>query len=291
VAGILQLRRRSGEWLARVAAARAALRLACSNGVAPVPDAITAWPERAVLVLAPHPDDETLGCGGALLLHKRAGARVTVGWLTDGRQGSAELAALRGAARAQAEAALAATRRSEALAAARVLGVDQTFFLEVPDGRLVCAPQIVAQLADRLAAWLTQPGPHVLYLPHPADVHADHRAAAALAGAVLQRVPRALHAARNRMRLRACEISSAAPVNRVADIGLVAADKQRALACHVSQLSDVDYQRCVAGLNAWRSLALGDGRGHAEAFFETGPAGWAALLAGLRQGAVEAAKG
>lgn len=244
------------------------------------PRAIDRWPERAVLVLAPHMDDETIGCGGVVLLHKRAGARVTVGWLTDGRQGSAALAGLRGAGRRAAEEALAATRRREALAAAAALGVDDHFFRDEPDGGLHCRPALANQLAAQLTTWLQAPGPHVLYLPFPTDPHADHRATAQLACAALLRLPHALVAD---LRLRAYEISSPVPANRVADIGAVQAGKERALACHVSQLHDVDYQRCVAGLNAWRSLALGDGRGYAEAFFETGPDEWAALQAGLQQ--------
>ena len=51
-----------------------------------------------VVVLAPHMDDEVLGCGGAIALHKRAGAHVTVVFLTDGRQGSSSLAGLMGQA-------------------------------------------------------------------------------------------------------------------------------------------------------------------------------------------------
>ena len=40
-----------------------------------------------VMVLAPHMDDETIGCGGTLARHVRAGASVTVVFLTDGRHG------------------------------------------------------------------------------------------------------------------------------------------------------------------------------------------------------------
>src|SRR5882724_2841134 len=47
-----------------------------------------------ILVLAPHMDDETLGCGGTIARHAQAGADVAVVFLTDGRYGSGAIAAL-----------------------------------------------------------------------------------------------------------------------------------------------------------------------------------------------------
>src|SRR2546426_12131813 len=51
------------------------------------PELITSFRERRVLVLAPHMDDEVLGCGGTLLQHARVGAQLTIVYLTDGRKG------------------------------------------------------------------------------------------------------------------------------------------------------------------------------------------------------------
>ena len=80
-------------------------------------------------VIAPHPDDEVLGCGGTILLKRRLGADVRVVFLTDGRLRTG----IGWTARKLAE-----CRKAEALNACQALEVapDRVFFLGLPDGRL-----------------------------------------------------------------------------------------------------------------------------------------------------------
>ena len=80
-----------------------------------------------VLVIAPHPDDEVLGCGGSTLIHRAAGRRVDVLFLTSGELGSAE----------QAPDRLAEIREAEARSAADTLGIDTSrlTFVQLGDGR------------------------------------------------------------------------------------------------------------------------------------------------------------
>ena len=92
---------------------------------------------ESVMVLAPHMDDETIGCGGTLARHVRAGASVKVVFLTDGRHGGgSQLRALRGNARHAGEMELVATRKAEARQALGILGVQGMLFLDVEDGTL-----------------------------------------------------------------------------------------------------------------------------------------------------------
>src|SRR5580658_8792423 len=49
--------------------------------------------QHQVLVIAPHPDDEVLGCGGSIAKLTAAGAQVQVSYLTSGEQGSGEVPA------------------------------------------------------------------------------------------------------------------------------------------------------------------------------------------------------
>ncbi len=127
-----------------------------------------------LLVLAPHPDDETLGCGGTIHLAREAGARVTIAFLTDGADSHAHLIE-----REQ----LVSLRRAEATAAAAVLGVGEgdLRFLGHPDGRL---DQAEPQAREQLAALLAERRPGALLAPCPWDVSADHLAAARLAAAL-----------------------------------------------------------------------------------------------------------
>ena len=138
-----------------------------------------------MVILAPHPDDETLGCGGLLAAAASRGLQPRVVYLTDGS------ASHRNAA-GWSPSRLARVRRSEALAALSVLGVDagQTLFMDWPDA----APhrpgddQYVASF-DQLSVWLDTFGPKSLWAPRAGESHCDHAAARDLAGDLARRRP------------------------------------------------------------------------------------------------------
>jgi LmbE family N-acetylglucosaminyl deacetylase len=132
---------------------------------------------RTVLVVSPHPDDETLSCGGALALHRQRGHRVVVVQVTDG-SGSR----IQGLTATE----MAARRAQEAREAARQLDVE----LE-----LLCQPEYRWRLEDgraRLSAILEAVDPDLIYAPSPIDYHPEHlRASLALTGALARTaVPR-----------------------------------------------------------------------------------------------------
>ena len=76
-----------------------------------------------VLTIAPHPDDESIGCGGTLCLHAGRGDSIAVVYLTSGELGLKHLP--------RNKAWL--TREREAEKAARILGIARRFFLRLPD--------------------------------------------------------------------------------------------------------------------------------------------------------------
>lgn len=212
-------------------------------------------PER-VLVLAPHMDDETIGCGGALALHARAGAEISVVFLTDGGLGARDIGTLMGEQRANAQRALVETRKREARAALDALGVRKMHCIDAPDGALVES----ADAARKLRAILIEHRPDIVYLPFWLEEHADHRAASrvlldAAAGAAVD------------FRCMGYEVWTPLFPNCLVDIGQVLTTKKSALAHYASQLDQGDYLHTAIGLNAHRGAGLVDPRGaYAEAF-------------------------
>jgi LmbE family N-acetylglucosaminyl deacetylase len=187
-----------------------------------------------ILVLAPHPDDESIGCGGALCRHTAKGDRVVAVFLTSGELG------LKPLPREQAW----AIREQEAKAAAKILGLAAVEFLRQPDWTL---GQHVAEAAGALRPVLERETPQLIYLPHPNEWHPDHGAALPV-----------LRAARPPSRpplpdLRGYEVwTPLATYDHVEDITAVMTRKLQALRAHRSQQNEFNYARALRGLNQFR---------------------------------------
>lgn len=117
-----------------------------------------------ILVIAPHADDEILGCGGVIAKSLAAGDEVTVLIATNASVGAPELFT----------AEQIDTVRSEAKTAHRLLGVTRTLFLEWPAPALDQYP--VYKMAGKLASLVRDLGVDTVYIPHRGDSHKDHRA-------------------------------------------------------------------------------------------------------------------
>lgn len=116
-----------------------------------------------VIVIAPHPDDELLGCGGTLLRKRKGGD--TIGWLLMTTITEAD-----GWPAARIEA-----RAMEIDRVRKGLGIDpdHLFTLGFPTTRLDQVP--MAYLIERISAVFKTFQPEEVLLPHPGDVHSDHR--------------------------------------------------------------------------------------------------------------------
>jgi LmbE family N-acetylglucosaminyl deacetylase len=113
-----------------------------------------------VLVIAPHPDDEVLGCGGTIARYTSGGDEVYLCVVT------------RAYAPEWPEDEIP-RRKQEVLKANEVLGIRKTDFLDFPTVKLDTLPQ--KELADSISGVITEIKPQEVYIPHRGDVNKDHR--------------------------------------------------------------------------------------------------------------------
>jgi LmbE family N-acetylglucosaminyl deacetylase len=113
------------------------------------------------LIIAPHPDDEILGCGGTLLRRKNEGAQL--GWLI--ATGISEQAGW--------DPERVRQRDTEIAEVSGLIGFDHVFNLRLPTTRLDELPmqELVAQFSAVFKAFQ----PEEVLVPHSSDVHTDHR--------------------------------------------------------------------------------------------------------------------
>ncbi len=148
------------------------------------PSVLAAWGRATVI--APHEDDESLGCGGAIALLRAMGAAVSVLFASDGTRSHPR-------SRLYPADTLRTLREREAHAALDILGVVPTcrIFLrltdsEVPGEGAAGFGQAVRLVAAHLAGWQTE----TLLVPWRRDFHCDHRAVWEIVRAAVRDLPR-----------------------------------------------------------------------------------------------------
>ena len=116
-----------------------------------------------VLVVAAHPDDEVLGCGGSIAMHSQCGDRVSIVFMADG-EGAREPGTMD---------RLVSERQQAACRAALHLGAEEPVFLGLPDNRMDSIPLLdVVQLLEKE---ITRVNPQRIYTHHGGDLNIDHR--------------------------------------------------------------------------------------------------------------------
>jgi LmbE family N-acetylglucosaminyl deacetylase len=200
----------------------------------------------STLVVAPHYDDEVLGCGGLLSQLAAAGGAVRVVFLTDsggGREAVADREAYR------------RRRRQEAGAAAAVLGIAGSDHLDLPDGAL--EHHLGAAAAGLRRALLSQ-RPELLLCPSPLEVTADHRAAfAALHQLLSPWREGGGDAELAGLRILLYEVNQPAHPDLLVDVTGAEPLLRQAMACYASQEERHPYLNAALGLRRFRTLSLG----------------------------------
>jgi len=201
-----------------------------------------------ILVLAPHPDDEAIGCGGTLLKHAKHGDEIHVVFLTSGEKG--------GHGRPEAE--TVRVREAESHRATRILGVRKIEFWHLPDG----AVRPTRGAIDRLRKKLKQFKPGTIYVTHEREMHPDHRGAARL-------LRKALEGAKgNQADVLGYEVwTPIQKLSEIVDISPFMEKKLRAVKAYRSQCAVVGFVEAVRGLNRYRGeMHSWPGGDHAEVF-------------------------
>ncbi len=115
--------------------------------------------EKNILIIAPHPDDEILGCGGIIRRFYEENDNVYILIIT------------RGTTRLFSDERIAKVRE-QAIQAHMLLGVKETFFFDFP------APELdtvaLAKISESIAEILRRIKVNILFIPHRGDIHIDH---------------------------------------------------------------------------------------------------------------------
>jgi len=139
------------------------------------------------LVIAPHPDDESLGCGGLISNLCKSGINVHVIFTTDGSMSHPNAQNINAIGRTK-------MREQEAISALKILGVNEQYitFFRGQDSALPAVGEqgfdgFVAQMIGIIE--LVQPG--LVLVPYEFDPHRDHRASWQITIAALANYPHA----------------------------------------------------------------------------------------------------
>lgn len=207
---------------------------------------------KRILVFAPHPDDDVLGCGGSIAKWKARAYEVYVAYMSSGESGSLDYS----------KSDLQAIREEEARKAGLALGVDHFVFLHFPDGYI----EMNRDSLIPLVKLIREVKPEWVYTPHSGDQVRDHllthqlviEACRRAAGPWFQECTLAPH---NVLNILGYEVWT--PIQNPAyieDITEYMPGKMEAILQHQSQISDIAYHEGIEGLNRYRGAMSGRGR-------------------------------
>lgn len=206
------------------------------------------YPPRAtVLILAPHPDDEVFGCGGAIMRHLAQGDAVSVIIATDGHA-----AVIHESEKAKQNYIL--MRYQESQNTAQLLGYQYLNFWGFPDRELKYNNLTV----EKTIQTILRNKATLIYAPSIFEIHPDHFNLAQIAiDAVIA----------TQTSLMMYEIGVPLHPNFLLDITDLKERKYQAMACFRSQTQLNDYINIIESLNIYRTYTLPENIKAAEGFY------------------------
>lgn len=209
------------------------------------PYLVTDLSRSDALIIAPHPDDESIGCGGTIVKHIKAGSRVKVIFLTDGDAGDFE---------GRFGGRYTELRKASAMNAMMMLGVTDYEFWSYKDRAIA---SVEKEIIQRLKETIKDFSPELIYAPSPFEVHPDHKAASMAVWRLANEIG---------IKVNFYEVIVALYPNILIDITSEIEEKRKAISCYHTELYYHDYLSHIEGLNRFRSLTLPKKTAFAEGF-------------------------
>jgi len=248
----------------------------CATNVLPGmirPVRISAPFGRSMLVVAPHQDDEVIGCGGCMVLQKEAGADLHVVFTQDGGNEHA--------ADGRSREDQVALREREAVRVTEELGIETPRFLRASSMVGEQKEDLVAGLLDELERTRAD----VVFVPFFLDYNYEHQLTNYALADALERLGRPV-------KVMGYEVWGLTVPNVIVNIDEVHERKRRLIGYYKSQLSGKDYAHGIMGLNMFHSLHFGAGEcRYAERFFEIPSTEYVQVVKSIRREVGEAAPG
>lgn len=203
-------------------------------------------PADKVLAIAPHQDDESIGCGGTLIKHAKSGGSLEIVFCTSGE----------------------VERMKETKAAVKILGSKTNHFLGFEIRSLT---KNVDDLSQRFVTLFDRVRPDVIFLPFMIDNHQDHIA-----------VSKAFLKAYKKKKVDALIYAYSVWItlipNVAVDISQEWEEKQKAIECYKTQTISRDYVTMASSISKYWSVVKGKNTQHCEAFFKLSAGQYCSLI-------------
>lgn len=208
---------------------------------------------KKVMIIAPHHDDETIGCGGSICLHKQKGDEIIIVFVVAGWSGIPW----------ESDKKRASTIiQNEAKMAGKILDIDRIIELNLEDRNLSVSHSMLLPLITAIR----EVSPEIIYIPYPNDGDYEHRLVSIAAREAIW------ISATDYFPEAGCKKTTSAklilgyevwrPIENyqlAVDITAYAKKKKNAIRAYKSQIKQKKWEKAVAGLNQFRGITSGKG--------------------------------
>lgn len=227
---------------------------------------------KKALILAPHMDDDIVGCGGTIHMMGQAGTEISILYITNGCYGNSKM---------QYDGQLGNIRKSEAESAAHYIAGEKCkkiFYLDI------CDTSVLKHIDETnvLEKILMNDEYDAVFVPYVLDIHPDHRASNYLLVNALEQIGQI-----NKMTMYFYEVWVPLIPNFVVDITSCFSEKCSAMKMHKSQTSTKKYLNMISCMNGYRaSFAERNEMLYAEAFYKCSIEEYIQLINEVRYGLI-----